>query len=83
MLWEEGQKRVGRERRERLTELYTAGVDAYVAGNVAIGVAKANGDVTPAYVRASAPASSIEAQRATLTRLAAFFPGSVVMRSDS
>ena len=40
MLWTAGQRRIGREGRERLAELYVGVRDGYVAGNVGLGKAK-------------------------------------------
>jgi hypothetical protein len=82
MLWDAGQQRVARESRERLTELYVGVRDGYVSGNVAIGKAEAQRDTTPAYARGQRVTPSAEAQRATLARLGAMFPGSIA-RGDS
>ena len=55
MLWTAGRRRVVREGRERLAELYVGVRDGYVAGNVAIGKAKARGDAhIPSYARPDA-----------------------------
>jgi len=66
-----------------MIEQYASSRDAYIAGNVAIGRAKANGDIRPSYVRAAAGPPSPDAQRGTLARLAAAAPGSIVRRDDS
>jgi hypothetical protein len=77
MLWVAGQKRVGREGRERLAELYVGVRDGYVAGNVATGKAKARGDAhVPSYVRPDAEQRRAMAKRG-LGQLLRDFPGNV------
>jgi hypothetical protein len=83
VLWDAGQERQVRESRVRLTQLYIGARDGYVAGNVAIGRAKAAGNITPSYARETAPPPSPERQAATIARLASLFPGAIVRRSDS
>jgi hypothetical protein len=81
MLWEAGQRRVVREGRERLTELFVGVRDGYVAGLVASGQAKPRGsNRAPDYARADAAPPSAASQRATIGRLAAMFPGQVTGR---
>jgi hypothetical protein len=78
MLWNAGQKRVGSERKERLTEIYVGTRDGQIAALLATGQAKARGDITPSYVRPEAAApQSASAYRATLRRLGAMFPGNI------
>ena len=77
MLWTAGQRRVAREGRERLAELYVGVRDGYVAGNVAVGKAKARGGAhLPSYLR-----PDDEQRHATATRglrqLLRDFPGNV------
>lgn len=77
MLWAAGQKRVGREGRERLAELYVGVRDGYVAGNVATGKAKARGAAhVPSYVRPDAEQRQAMAKRG-LGQLLRDFPGNV------
>jgi hypothetical protein len=53
VLWSAGQARIRRESRERRAELYQAGRDAYVDGNIATGKAKPRGSHRlPEYLRA-------------------------------
>jgi hypothetical protein len=79
MLWDAGQRRMTRESRERLTELYVGVRDGYVAGNVATGKVKAKRDVTPSYARSPRPAiaRSPAVRDAALARLAEAYPGIV------
>lgn len=75
MLWAAGQKRVGREGRERLAELYVGVRDGYVAGNVATGKAKARGSAhVPSYVRPDAEQRRLGRG---LSQLLRDFPGNV------
>ena len=80
MLWEAGQRRVARERRERLAELFTAARDAALDVLVSTGQAKAKGAWRlPAYARPPAGQrvrTPAERDR-SLARLAALIPGSV------
>lgn len=50
MLWAAGQKRVAREGRERLAELYVGLRDGFIAAEVAIGRAKSRSGL-PEYAR--------------------------------
>ena len=78
MLWSAGQERIGREIRNRLTELYVGVRDGQIAALVAIGEARASGDHVPAYVRSETSSrGSVASQQATLSRLAARFPNNV------
>ena len=79
MLWNAGQERVTRERRERLATLYQAGRDGYIAAQIAMGRAKTKGDPRPSYIRTEGTPSrgDVGTERATLARLAARFPGHV------
>lgn len=78
MLWTAGQRRVGREGRERLAELYVGVRDGYVAGNVALGKAKAKGGrgPLPTYARPDAEGRQGVAKRG-LAQLLRDFPGNV------
>lgn len=79
MLWTAGQKRVAREGRERLAELYVGVRDGYVAGNVATGKAKPRGSAhVPAYVRPDAEQRRAMASRG-LAQLRRDFPGNVAL----
>ena len=85
MLWDDGQQRIEREARQRLTELYVGVRDGYVAGNVAAGKAKwtGAGEHTPSYARSDVPILRSPAVRdATLAKLGAMIPG-IVRRGDS
>lgn len=53
MLWDAGQERIVRENRDRLGELYIGVRDGVLAADVAVGRAKARGDVTPSYAKPS------------------------------
>ena len=82
MLWTAGQRRVAREGRERLAELYVGVRDGYVAGNVATGKAKARGDAPiPPYARPDAEARRAMATRG-LAQLARDFPANVGGESE-
>jgi len=75
MLWMAGQRRVQREGRERLTELYVGVRDGYVAGNVATGKAKPRGSShVPAYARPEADERRALSRRG-VAQLARDFPG--------
>lgn len=78
MLWTAGQRRTLREGRERLAELYVGVRDGYVAGNVALGKAKAKSGRTslPTYARPDAEGRQAQAKRG-LAQLRADFPGFV------
>ena len=80
MLWEAGQRRLARERRERLAELFTAFRDAALDVLVSTGQAKPRGTWRlPAYARperVEAVRTPAERDRA-LARLGALIPGSV------
>jgi len=77
MLWGAGQQRTVREGRERLAELYVGVRDGYVAGNVAVGKAKARGNAhVPAYLRPDAEQRRAMAKRG-LGQLVRDFPGNV------
>jgi hypothetical protein len=77
MLWTAGQRRVGREGRERLAELYVGVRDGYVAGNVGLGKAKARGNAhLPSYVRPDVEQRQSMAKRG-LGQLLRDFPGNV------
>ena len=77
MLWTSGQRRVVREGRERLAELYVGVRDGYVAGNVATGKAKPRGNAhVPAYVRSHAEQRRSMVKRG-LGQLLRDFPGNV------
>ncbi len=79
MLWAAGQQRTVREGRERLAELYVGVRDGYVAGNVAVGKAKARGDAhIPSYVRPDAAQRRAMAKRG-LGQLVADFPANVAV----
>jgi hypothetical protein len=83
VLWVAGQKRVAREGRERLAELFVGVRDGYLAAEGYIGDRiKMRGGGIPAYARGEAPTQSIEAQRATFARLARMFPGAIQRRSS-
>ena len=83
MLWTAGQERLGRESRDRLTELYVTGRDAYIGAQVALGRAKTSGGAfRPGYAGDEAPRATVEAQWATLGRISRMFPGAV-RRGDS
>jgi hypothetical protein len=84
MLWDAGRQRTERESRDRLAELYVGVRDGWVAGKVQVGEVKWIGAAhVPSYARPeAAPVRSAEAQRATLARLGAMFPGTV-RRGDS
>ncbi len=78
MLWAAGQRRTVREGRERLAELYVGVRDGYVAGNVALGKAKAKGGRShvPAYARPEAEGRATTAKRG-LEQLRRDFPANV------
>ena len=78
MLWTAGQRRTVREGRERLAELYVGVRDGYVAGNVALGKAKAKGGrgYLPAYARPEPEGRQALAKRG-LAQLLRDFPGNV------
>ena len=77
MLWTAGQRRIGREGRERLAELYVGVRDGYVAGNVGLGKAKARGGAhVPSYLRPDAEQRRATAQRG-LAQLLRDFPSHV------
>lgn len=77
MLWTAGQRRVAREGRVRLAELYVGVRDGYVAGNVAVGKAKAHGGAhIPSYLRPDAEARQVMAKRG-LGQLRRDFPAHV------
>ncbi len=78
MLWTAGQRRTVREGRERLAELYVGMRDGYVAGNVALGKAKAKGGRShvPAYAGPEAEGRATEANRG-LAQLRRDFPANV------
>lgn len=79
MYWAAGQKRLGREARERLAELYVGVRDGYVAGLVASGQAKARGDShVPGYAKPDPGATKPRG----LAELVADFPGAVSNRSE-
>lgn len=85
MLWDAGQERIGRERQERLTELFVAARDASLDVLVSTGRAKPVGAWRlPSYARAEAsqPIRSPAARDATLAKLGVMFPG-MVTRTDS
>jgi hypothetical protein len=80
MLWDAGQERTVRERRERLTELFVAARDAALDVLVSTGRAKPVGTWRlPPYARAqsSQPVRSPAARDATLAKLGVMFPGIV------
>ena len=78
MLWTAGQRRTVREGRVRLAELYVGVRDGYVAGNVAVGKAKAHGGGhVPSYLQPDAEARGAMAKRG-LGQLRRDFPGNVV-----
>lgn len=78
MLWTAGQRRTVREGRVRLAELYVGVRDGYVAGNVALGKAKAHGGAhVPSYLRPDAEARGAMAKRG-LGQLVADFSANVV-----
>lgn len=86
MLWTEGQRRLARERRERLTEQFTAARDAALEVLVSTGQAKPLGAWRlPSYARPPAGGARqrtpAERDRA-LAALAVMYPG-VVRRTDS
>ena len=82
MLWTAGQRRVVREGRERLAELYVGVRDGYVAGNVAVGKAKAHGGAhLPSYLRPDAEARQAMAKRG-LGQLRRDFPGNVISGTE-
>jgi hypothetical protein len=85
MLWQAGQKRLAREGRERLTELFVAARDAGLDVLVSTGQAKPKGAWRlPPYARPeSTPSVRNPAVRdATLAKLGMMFPG-MVRRGDS
>ncbi len=82
MLWTAGQRRLAREGRERLAELYVGVRDGYVAGNVATGKAKAHGGAhVPSYLRPDAEQRSSTATRG-LGQLLRDFPGHVARGTE-
>ena len=82
MLWTAAQRRVAREGRERLTELFVGVRDGYVAGNVAMGKAKARGSAhVPAYARPDAEQRRAMASRG-LDQLRRDFPGNVARGTE-
>ena len=84
MLWDAGQRRIAREQRERLAELFTASRDAALDVLVSTGQAKAKGAWRrPHYLTSDAqPSRSPETRDRALASLALMFPG-VVRRGDS
>jgi hypothetical protein len=86
MLWSEGQKRLVRERRDRLTELFTASRDAALDVLVSTGQAKPKGAwALPSYARrpvGEAPQRTPAERDRALAALAVMYPG-VVRRTDS
>jgi hypothetical protein len=77
-LWDAGQRRVVREGRERLAELYVGVRDGYVAGNVATGKARwSGGDHIPSYVRPERSSSG-----RGLAQLMRDFPGNIAPGSE-
>lgn len=82
MLWTASQRRVAREGRERLAELYVGVRDGYVAGNVATGKAKPRGTAhVPAYARPDAEQRRALASRG-LAQLRRDFPGNVARGTE-
>ncbi|MGD0020108.1 MAG: hypothetical protein ABSD62_12710 [Candidatus Limnocylindrales bacterium] len=82
MLWTAGQRRVTREGRERLAELYVGVRDGYVAGNVATGKAKARGGAqVPSYLRPDPEQRRAMASRG-LRQLLADFPAFVARGTE-
>lgn len=87
MLWEASHKRVARETRERLTELFVAGRDAGKEVLVSTGQAKPVGawrqpPYTTAREVASQPLRSPAARDAALAGLNLMYPG-IVRRLDA
>jgi hypothetical protein len=85
MLFTEGQKRITRESRDRLTELFVAARDAALDVEVTTGRSKPVGTWRqPSYVRASQPQAvrSPAVRDATLLALSLAYPG-MVKRTDS
>jgi hypothetical protein len=84
MLWDEGQKRLARERRDRLAELFVAARDAELDVMVRTGQAKPRGPWSlPAYAappRAEVRRSPADRDRA-LAALGVMYPG-IVRRAD-
>ena len=82
MLWTAGQRRIGREGRERLAELYVGVRDGYVAGNVGLGKAKAHGGAhIPSYLRPDTEQRRATAQHG-LAQLLRDFPGFVARGTE-
>lgn len=82
-LWDAGQRRIARENRDRLAELYTGVRDGVLAADVAVGRAKPVGTwKTPAYLPATEVQRSPESRDAALAKLGRMIPG-IVRRSDS
>jgi len=75
VLWAAGQKRVVREGRERLSELYVGMRDGYIAGEVAIGRAKSQSGI-PDYARGDPEQRDVQTRRG-LADLMRDFPGNV------
>lgn len=74
MLWEAGQARVGRESKERLSELYLAFHDGYITAQVDLKKATAHGSTIPSYARPDAEEEARLGKRG-LAQLMADFPG--------
>jgi hypothetical protein len=81
-LWAAGQKRLDREQRARLSELYVGVRDGYVAGNIATGKAKPKGSFrAPSYTRDTDDSpQTVQQYRSTLARLGQMVPGLVTTR---
>jgi hypothetical protein len=79
MLWNAGQKRIYREGRDRLAELFVAARDAAVDVLVTTGQAKPKGTWRrPSYIESEAPRPRTTADRdATLAKIGAMFPDAV------
>lgn len=74
MLWQQGQARLGRESKERLSEIYLAVRDGYVTAQVDLKKATAHGSTVPSYARPDAEEEARLGSRG-LAQLMADFPG--------
>ncbi len=84
MLWEEDQRRIVRERRDRMVELFQAARDAQISADILVGRVKSRGgDGTPAYARPmrgesrDAVPRSPQIRDRALAALGAMYPGMV------
>lgn len=76
MFWTAGQKRMEREDRKRLTELYVGVRDGYLAAEATVGRVTMRGDATPSYAQPDPAQRRVSAARG-LAQLMRDFPSSV------